>query len=324
MNPPHIPVLRDAVLEILAPKAGGRYVDGTFGAGGYSEAILNAADCLVWGIDRDPDALSLGRAMVERFAGRLTLIEGNYGAMDRLLEARGVSAVDGVALDIGISSMQVDRAERGFSFRDGPLDMRMSQRGETAADLVNTLPEGALADLIHELGEERFARRIAAAIVRSRPFDRTAELARIVRKAIPSKGDGSSKGDRIDPATRTFQALRIAVNDEIGELKRGLSAAERLLAPGGRLAVVSFHSLEDRPIKLFLQRRSGRAPAGSRHLPESAEQRAPSFRLLTNKPLVAGDVELAVNPRARSAKLRAAERSAAPAWPAELAMGEAA
>jgi 16S rRNA (cytosine1402-N4)-methyltransferase len=320
MAAPHIPVLLDAVIRALAPKAGGRYVDGTFGAGGYSQAILDSADCRVWGIDRDPDALSLGRPLLDRFAGRLTLIEGNFGAMDRLLRERGVQSVDGVALDVGVSSMQIDRAERGFSFReDGRLDMRMSQSGETAADLVNSLSESALADLIFAYGEERFSRRIAAAIIRARPVARPAELARIVRGAIPNTSRGPDNG--IDPATRTFQALRIAVNDEIGALTRGLGAAERLLAPGGRLAVVTFHSLEDRPVKLFLRRRSGASPAGSRHLPESGEARPPSFRLLTGKPLSPTDAEIAVNPRARSAKLRAAERTAAPAWPE---MGEAA
>jgi 16S rRNA (cytosine1402-N4)-methyltransferase len=273
----------------------------------------------VWGIDRDPDALAFGTALTARFPGRLTMIEGNFGDMDRLLGDRGIQAVDGVALDLGVSSMQLDRAERGFSFRaDGPLDMRMSHRGESAADLVNRLDETELADLIYELGEERLSRRIAAAIVRARPIARTAELAQIVRRVMPPKGDG------IDPATRTFQALRIAVNDELGELTRGLSAAEHLLAPGGRLAVVTFHSLEDRPVKTFFQRRAGKMPGGSRHLPASAPSRAPSFRLLSTKPLVADTEETHINPRARSAKLRAAERTAAPPWPKTLDLGEAA
>ena len=316
---PHIPVLRDAVLASLMPKAGGLYVDGTFGAGGYSEALLGAADCKVWGIDRDPDALAFGVALTARFPGRLTMIEGNFGDMDRLLGDHGVQAVDGVALDLGVSSMQLDRAERGFSFRaDGPLDMRMSHKGESAADLINRLDEADLADLIYDLGEERFARRIAGAIVRARPIARTSELAQVIRRVMPPKGDG------IDPATRTFQALRIAVNDELGELARGLSAAERLLAPGGRLAVVTFHSLEDRPVKTFLQQRAGKTPAGSRHLPASAPSRAPSFRLLSNKPLVADKEEIRINPRARSAKLRAAERTAAAAWPNAIDLGEAA
>jgi 16S rRNA (cytosine1402-N4)-methyltransferase len=316
---PHISVLRDAVVASLMPKSGGHYVDGTFGAGGYSEALLGAADCKVWGIDRDPDALAFGAALTARFPGRLTMIEGNFGDMDRLLGDRGVQVVDGVALDLGVSSMQLDRAERGFSFRaDGPLDMRMSHTGESAADLVNRLDEAELANLIYDLGEERLSRRIAAAIVRARPISRTAELAQVIRRVMPPKGDG------IDPATRTFQALRIAVNDELGELTRGLSAAEHLLAPGGRLAVVTFHSLEDRPVKTFFQRHAGKTPGGSRHLPTSAPSRAPSFRLLSNKPLVADKEELRINPRARSAKLRAAERTAAPAWPKTLDLGEAA
>ena len=316
---PHISVLRDAVIASLMPKSGGHYVDGTFGAGGYSEALLGAADCKVWGIDRDPDALAFGTALTARFPGRLTMIEGNFGDMDRLLGDRGIQTVDGVALDLGVSSMQLDRAERGFSFRaDGPLDMRMSHTGESAADLVNRLDEAELANLIYELGEERLSRRIAAAIVRARPIARTAELAQVIRRVMPPKGDG------IDPATRTFQALRIAVNDELGELTRGLSAAEHLLAPGGRLAVVTFHSLEDRPVKTFFQRRAGKTPGGSRHVPATAPPRAPSFRLLNTKPLVADKEEIRLNPRARSAKLRAAERTAAPPWPKTLDLGEAA
>jgi 16S rRNA (cytosine1402-N4)-methyltransferase len=315
--PAHISVLRDAVVASLMPKAGGCYVDGTFGAGGYSEALLCSADCRVWGIDRDPDALAFGAALKVRYPDRLTMIEGNFGDMDRLLGERGIQTVDGVALDLGVSSMQLDRAERGFSFRqDGPLDMRMARQGESAADLVNRLDETELANLIYDFGEERFSRRIASAIVQARPISRTSELAQIVRRAIPKKGDG------IDPATRTFQALRIAVNDELGELTRGLSAAERMLAPGGRLAVVTFHSLEDRPVKSFLQQRAGKVPGGSRHLPASAAPRAPSFRLLNSKPLAAEMEEIRINPRARSAKLRAAERTTAPSWPADL--GEAA
>jgi 16S rRNA (cytosine1402-N4)-methyltransferase len=316
VSAPHIPVLRDAVVRALAPKAGGRYVDGTFGAGGYTEALLDAADCHVWGIDRDPGAIAVARALEARYPGRLTFIPGKFGAMDDLLGAGGVTAVDGVALDLGVSSMQLDQPERGFSIRgDGPLDMRMEQRGESAADLVNHLAEEELADIIFQYGEERFARRIARAIVAARPIARTGQLASIVRGAIPHKGDG------IDPATRTFQAIRIAVNDELGELDRGLGAAERLLVPGGRLAVVSFHSLEDRPVKAFLASRSGRSPAGSRHLPDAGPGREPSFRLLSNKPLPPDAAEIAANPRARSAKLRAAERTDAPAWPADLQPG---
>jgi 16S rRNA (cytosine1402-N4)-methyltransferase len=315
----HIPVLCAPVLAALAPRAGGRYVDGTFGAGGYAIAVLEAADCLVHGIDRDPDALAIGRELARRFPGRLDLIEGRFGDMDSLLSARGVARVDGVALDLGVSSMQLDRAERGFSFRqDGPLDMRMGRDGKSAAELVNELPEAELAQLIRDLGEERFARRIASAIVRGRPFARTLQLAEAIRRAAPAKGDA------IDPATRTFQALRMAINDELGELARGLAAAERLLAPGGRLAVVTFHSLEDRPVKAFLQRRAGRTPGGSRHLPELAAGPAPSFRLLNVKPILPDAAELRINARARSAKLRAAERTEAPAWPLDGELGEAA
>lgn len=311
---PHIPVLRDEVVAALAPKSGGRYVDGTFGAGGYAEAILAAADCKIWGIDRDPDALAAGRMVADRYPGRLTLIEGRFSDMDALLARQGVDAVDGVTLDLGVSSMQIDRPERGFSFRfDGPLDMRMERQGPTAADLVNQLDESELAQLIRDYGEERFSRRIAAAIVRARPIERTEQLARIVRAVIPGKAD------KIDPATRTFQALRIAVNDELGELARGLSAAERLLAPGGTLAVVSFHSLEDRVVKEFLRGRSGKTPAGSRHRPDMPASRAPSFRLVANKPVSSGAAEISANPRARSAKLRAAERTTADAWPFEEA-----
>jgi 16S rRNA (cytosine1402-N4)-methyltransferase len=319
MTAAHIPVLRDAVIAALAPKSGGRYVDGTFGAGGYARALLEAADCLVFGIDRDPQALAGGLHLAARFPGRLHLIEGQFGAMDALLAARDIRSVDGVALDLGVSSMQLDQAERGFSFRhDGPLDMRMGRHGKSAADLVNELPEAELALLIRNLGEERFARRIAAAIVRSRPLSRTAELAEIVRKAAPARPDA------IDPATRTFQSLRMAVNDELGELARGLLAAERLLAPGGRLAVVTFHSLEDRPVKSFLQRRAGKTPGGSRHLPVRDPGPAPSFRLLNAKPILPDPVEIRGNARARSAKLRAAERTDAPPWPADAALGEAA
>ena len=312
--PAHIPVLRDAVVASLSPKDGGRYVDGTFGAGGYSTALLEAADCHVWAIDRDPDALAMGKPLAERFPDRLTLVEGSFGEMESLLASRGVDAVDGIALDLGVSSMQLDRAERGFSFRaDGPLDMRMSSQGRSAADLVNGLEEDALAAVIFDYGEERFARRIAAAIVRTRPIEGTARLAEIVRAAVPTKGEA------IHPATRTFQALRIAVNDELGELTRGLSAAEHMLAPGGRLAVVTFHSLEDRAVKSFFARHSGKQPGGSRHLPEAKEMRSPSFRLLNTKPVAPGESEIKANPRARSAKLRAAERTTAAPWPLEEA-----
>ncbi|MFO1059847.1 MAG: 16S rRNA (cytosine(1402)-N(4))-methyltransferase RsmH [Dongiaceae bacterium] len=313
---PHVPVLLREVVAALAPRDGAVFVDGTFGAGGYSTALLEAADCTVWGIDRDPEALAGAAQLVRRFAGRLKLIAGRFGDMLRLLAGAGVTAADGVALDLGVSSMQLDRPERGFSFRsDGPLDMRMEQSGRSAADLVNELDEGALADLLHELGEERRARAVARAIVAARraaPITRTLQLAEIVR---PAARPGPARRDEIDPATRTFQALRIAVNDELGELDRGLADAEALLRPGGRLAVVAFHSLEDRRVKHFLRARAGAAPGPSRHLPpDRALLRPPSFRLLARDAATPAVEELARNPRARSARLRTAERTAAPAW----------
>ena len=310
----HQPVMLREVARALEPRDGGIYVDGTFGAGGYSRAILEAARCTVWAIDRDPAAIAGAAPLVREYTGRLSVLAGRFGEMDRLLAEQGVEAVDGVALDLGVSSMQLDVAERGFSFgRDGPLDMRMEQAGESAADVVNGRDERELAAIIFDYGEERRARRIAKAIVAARserPITRTAELAAIVRRMVRPSADG------IDPATRTFQALRIHVNDELGELDRGLCAAERLLAENGRLAVVAFHSLEDRRVKRFLGARAGRAPRPSRHAPESADDRAPSFRLITRRPLTPAADELAVNPRARSAKLRVAERTAAVAWEA--------
>ena len=313
---PHISVLLDEVVDALSPRDGGVYVDGTFGAGGYARAILGRADCRVWGIDRDPEAIERGRKLALAYPGRLDIVEGRFGDMDRLLAEHGVESVDGVALDIGVSSPQIDEPERGFSFRfDGPLDMRMGRDGPTAADVVNTAEADELADIIFHYGEERMARRVARAIVAARqtaPFTRTKQLADLVRSVVP-KG----KGDAIDPATRTFQALRIHVNDELGELRRGLAAAESLLKPGGRLAVVSFHSLEDREVKTFLKERSSPPPSPSRHAPSlAADARSPSFRLLSRKPIVPTESEAHSNPRARSARLRAAERTAAPAYPA--------
>jgi 16S rRNA (cytosine1402-N4)-methyltransferase len=313
----HVPVLLEAVLGALAPRDDAVYVDGTFGAGGYSEALLAAAHCRVIGIDRDPEAVRRGHELAERHRGRLKIIEGRFGEMAELLPPVNADPIAGVALDLGVSSMQLDTPERGFSFRfDGPLDMRMSGAGESAADLVAALPETELAELIRVLGEERFARRVAHAITAARqrrPIRRTAELADIVRTAIPRPEPGQ------DPATRTFQALRIAVNDELGELDRGLAAAEQLLAPGGRLAVVSFHSLEDRRVKEFLRRRSGASPAASRHLPLRTSGPAPSFKLLSRRAVRPSAAEIAHNPRARAARLRAAERNAAPAWPTDPA-----
>lgn len=313
---PHISVLLNEVVDALSPRDGGVYVDGTFGAGGYSRAILDRADCRVWGIDRDPEAIERGRKLALAYPGRLEIVEGRFGDMDRLLAEHGVESVDGVALDIGVSSPQIDEPERGFSFRfDGPLDMRMGRDGPTAADVVNTATQDELADIIFHYGEERMARRVARAIIAARleaPFARTKQLADVVRSVVP-KG----KGDAIDPATRTFQALRIHVNDELGELRRGLAAAESLLKHGGRLAVVSFHSLEDREVKTFLKERSSPPPSPSRHAPSlAADARSPSFRLLSRKPIVPTDQEAHSNPRARSARLRAAERTAAPAYPA--------
>ena len=312
----HVPVLLREVVDALAPQDGAVFVDGTFGAGGYSTALLEAADCRVWGIDRDPEALAAAAPLEQRFAGRLKLIAGRFGDMLALLRDHGVSAVDGVALDLGVSSLQLDRAERGFSFRlDGPLDMRMERRGPSAADLVNRLDEADLAQLIHDYGEERKARGVARAIVAARqagPITRTGQLADIVRRALRPR---PRRAEDTDPATRTFQALRIAVNDELGELERGLAGAEALLRPGGRLAVVAFHSLEDRRVKRFLRRHAGEAPRPSRHLPASPEaEPGASFQLLWRDAVTPGAAEIAANPRARSARLRAAERTAAPAW----------
>lgn len=301
----HRPVLLSEVIDALQPRDGAIYVDGTFGAGGYSRALLDAARCAVWGIDRDPDAIASGRALAAQYDGRLALIEGCYGDMDNLLAERGVDAVDGIALDLGVSSMQLDQAERGFSFRgDGPLDMRMSRNGPSAADLVNHADERELADIIFKYGEERHARRIARAIVAARaqaPIERTAQLAEIVARVV-GRGDG-----RIHPATRTFQALRIAVNDELGELERGLRASEKLLRQGGRLAVVSFHSLEDRLVKDFMRQCAGAVPRPSRHMPELQAVPQATLRLVGRKPIVPGEAESSSNPRARSARLRVAE-----------------
>jgi 16S rRNA (cytosine1402-N4)-methyltransferase len=305
----HIPVLAREVIDALQPRDGGRYVDGTFGAGGYTAAMLDRADCQVIAIDRDPDAIAAGQAMAARYAPRLRLIEGRFGDMAELLSAEGVDDVDGVALDLGVSSMQFDQAERGFSFRNsGPLDMRMEKNGSSAADLVNQADEVELADIFWRYGEERRSRRVARAIVEARKAKRietTGELAEIVRRAV-----GPSAKDESDPATRAFQALRIAVNDELGELERGLAAADSVLAPGGRLAVVSFHSLEDRAVKEYVRLRAGRTPSPSRHAPPRAVERETTLRDLTRKPVLPSAAEIAANPRARSARLRVAEKIA--------------
>jgi len=320
----HTAVMLHEVLEALRPRDGAIYVDGTFGAGGYASGLLLTSDCTVWGIDRDPQAVAAAAQLVRRFAGRLTVIAGRFGAMDTLLDAHGVTTVDGIALDLGVSSMQLDQPARGFSFRaDGPLDMRMegASGDRSAADILRDIPEAELADVIYRYGEERKARQIARAIVTAReraPIERTGQLAEIVRKALgrAERTAPAGKGRGIDPATRTFQALRILVNDELGELERGLAAAERLLAPGGRLAVVAFHSLEDRLVKSFLRARSGETPQVSRHLPGQTHEAppVPSFRLLFRGAKRPGAAECAANPRARSARLRAAERTAAPVW----------
>ncbi len=308
-DPRHIPVMAREVVDALNPRDGGRYLDGTFGAGGYTVALLDRAACEVIAIDRDPDAIAAGQDLARRYAPRLKLIEGRFGDMAELLSAEGVEDVDGVALDLGVSSMQFDQAERGFSFRgNGPLDMRMEKRGRSAADIVNQADEAELADIFWRYGEERRSRRVAHAIVEQRKtkrFETTGELAEIVRRAV-----GPSAKDESDPATRSFQALRIAVNDELGELERGLAAAEQVLAPGGRLAVVSFHSLEDRAVKDFVRSRAGRVPAPSRHAPPREHAPATTLRDLSRKPIEPSRSEIAANPRARSARLRVAEKIA--------------
>jgi len=308
-NAPHQPVLLSEVVAALSPRDGAIYVDGTFGAGGYSRAILEAANCTVFAIDRDPDAVIGAQPLLDRFKDRLHILQGRFGDMAKLLASRGIDQVQGVTLDLGVSSMQLDQAERGFSLRfHGPLDMRMERAGESAADLVNRMAEQPLADLIFTFGEEKKARRIAKAIIAARalaPINTTQQLSEIVRRAI-----GPVPANRIDPATRTFQALRIAVNDEMGEIDRGLEAADSLLAPGGRLAIVSFHSLEDRRVKAFLRDRSTSAPRGSRHLPDAGIARIPRYRLISPGGIEPSDAETARNPRARSARLRVAERLA--------------
>jgi 16S rRNA (cytosine1402-N4)-methyltransferase len=309
---PHVPVLLDEVVAGLAIVPGETLVDGTFGAGGYTRALLGAGAGRVIGFDRDPDAIANGPALVPD--DRLTLIEERFSQMDRVLAERGLLPVDGIALDIGVSSMQFDQAERGFSFQyDGPLDMRMSQSGETAADFLNHAEEGEIARVLKDYGEEPRARAVARAIVAARPLTRTAELAAVVRKAL-----GHHPGMKTDPATRTFQAIRIHLNAELDELEQGLRAAERSLRPGGRLAVVTFHSLEDRIVKRFLKVRSGSAPAGSRHRPLATAGPAPTFEQVA-KPVSPSEAELARNPRARSARLRTAVRTDAPAWDQEKA-----
>ena len=320
----HAPVMLDEVVAMLALRDGGDYLDATFGAGGYSTAMLQAADIRLLAVDRDPSAIAGGADLVGRFAPRLALEQQPFGALLSRVETEA-GRFAGIVFDLGVSSMQLDQAERGFSFQtDGPLDMRMfaspgantSETGGSAADAVNTLPEAKLADILYQLGEERRSRAIAAAIVKrrvERPFERTVELVDVVTRVL-----GRGKPGEKHPATRTFQALRIWVNDELGELARGLLAAEALLAPGGRLVVVTFHSLEDRIVKRFLAERSGRKPGTSRHLPVDDDAREPSFRTVNFKSLSPSEQETANNPRARSARLRTAERTVAAAWEPDL------
>jgi 16S rRNA (cytosine1402-N4)-methyltransferase len=305
----HISVLGREAVEMLGLHDGGIYLDATFGAGGYSRMILETHGTRVVGIDRDRSAITGGFDLVDRADGRLTLVEDRFSNLDEICAAQGLDAVDGVVMDVGVSSMQLDQAARGFSFRlGGPLDMRMGHDGPTAADVVAKASEADLANIIYIFGEERHSRGVARAIVAARkeaPITTTQALADIVGRVV------RSKPNEIHPATRTFQALRIFVNEELDELHLALAAAERVLKPGGRLVVVSFHSLEDRIVKDFLNQR-GKAGGGSRHLPELA-QAAPSFQILTKRPVTPGEAEISANPRARSAKLRAAERTASPA-----------
>jgi 16S rRNA (cytosine1402-N4)-methyltransferase len=316
----HIPVLRDEVLAALDIREGGLYLDATFGAGGYSRGILAVRETRVLALDRDPTAIAGGYDLVETAKGRLTLVQERFSRLTSVAQASGFSDFDGVVLDIGLSSMQVDEPRRGFSFRtDGPLDMRMEQVGPSAADLLNTLDETALADILYHYGEERASRRIARAIVNDRanmPYTTTLPLAQMIARVAPGK-----PGD-IHPATRSFQALRIAVNDELGELARALVGAERILKPGGRLAVVTFHSLEDRIAKTFFTVRSGRGQAASRQLPGEPERPDATFTLLKGQPVVPSESEIKLNPRARSAKLRFGIRREAMARPLDAALSK--
>ena len=315
----HIPVLLGPVMDALCPAHGEVFVDGTFGAGGYTKALLDTAPCKVIAIDRDPNAIAAGAWLVESFADRLTLVQGRFSQMEQIVADAGLTHVDGIVLDVGVSSMQLDQGERGFSFmRDGPLDMRMDQNGTSAADVVNDFEERDLRHIISVLGEEKRAFAIAKAITKRReqePFTRTLDLAALIEATLgrPPK----FKGPSIHPATRAFQALRIYVNAELRELAEALAAAERLLAPGGRLAIVTFHSLEDRIVKRFLHQRSGRAARPSRHAPQVAEL-APSFEELARGGVVADEAEVSSNPRARSARLRAGMRTEAAPHPFAL------
>lgn len=305
---PHVPVLLDEVLSALAIHPGERHVDATFGAGGYSRAMLAKA-AMVHGFDRDPDAAPYAEALLGEHGEQFCFHPAEFSRLAAVLHEAGIEAVDGIVFDIGVSSMQLDRADRGFSFReDGPLDMRMAQSGQSAADFLNSADADAIADVLYLYGEERQSRRVARAICAARPLQRTGELAAVVRKAL-----GHHAGMKKDPATRSFQAIRIYINGEMDELRAGLAAAEAMLKPGGRLAVVSFHSLEDRIVKQFLRARSGQQGGGSRHMPTMDTGPAPSFEKPA-KPIRAGTDECARNPRARSATLRSAVRTEAPVW----------
>jgi len=319
---PHKPVLLDETIAALAPSDGEIYIDGTFGAGGYSRAILEAADCAVIAIDRDPIAIEAGASLQKQYGGRFMLAQGCFGDMRQLAAAQGIEAVHGIALDLGVSSMQLDVAERGFSFlRDGALDMRMAQTGTRAADIVNQLDEAQLAQIIAIYGEERHARAIARAISKRRgqsPITRTKELAELVESVLHKQSRARKNSankthpHKIHPATRTFQALRIYLNDELGALLRGLAAAEQMLLPNGRLAIVTFHSLEDRIVKKFYARRTGRVGRPSRHLPDKQTARHSFAEIFPNSRRPTQD-EIENNPRARSARLRAVRRTDAPA-----------
>lgn len=308
----HIPVMLSEVLETLAPHKGGTYIDGTFGRGGYTRALLEAGADKVIAIDRDPEAIEAGQELVGSSEGKLELRHGPFGYMEDLLTSdEKAEKFDGITFDLGVSSPQLDQAIRGFSFKgNGPLDMRMSSTGETAADIVNTKSEKEISDILYKFGDERFSRRIATRIIERRkeePFTHTKELADLIHQALPPAKDG------VHPATRSFQAIRIAVNDELGELERGMIAAKKLLKPGGRLVIVSFHSLEDRYVKNFFRTESGTAPQASRHMPVQAQQdEQPFFTVMTRKPMKPSEEEIDKNPRSRSARLRAATRTEAP------------
>lgn len=315
----HVPVLCAEVVDALAPRDGEIMLDATFGGGGYARAILKAADCTLLAIDRDLDAIARAERLAE-CQPRLHPLLGRFGDMGHLVREAGFETVHGICLDLGVSSFQIDEAERGFSFmREGPLDMRMGRAGPSAADVVNQVGERDLANILFRLGEEKSSRRIASAIVERRarqPFATTLDLADVIETAV-----GGRKGAKIHPATRSFQAIRIYVNDELGELARALTAAESLLAPGGRLAIVTFHSLEDRMVKAFLRQRSGGQGAGSRHLPGLGGGPQASFEMITKKAIAPSEAETAGNPRARSSRLRAARRTEAAAWAEPVGTG---